>query len=45
MQVTIRDSFELQKIANSGQCFRVKEFGDGWYRFITGNTRGDFNNG
>lgn len=36
MQVTIKDSFELQKIANSGQCFRVKEFGDGWYRFITG---------
>lgn len=35
MQVTITDDFNLQKIANSGQCFRVKEFCDGTFRFIT----------
>lgn len=37
MQVTITDDFNLQKIANSGQCFRVKEFRDGSFRFITGD--------
>lgn len=33
--VTIRDDFDLTKIAASGQCFRAVPVGDGW-RFITG---------
>ena len=37
MLVTITDDFDLKKIAASGQCFRVKEFEDGLFRFITGN--------
>lgn len=37
MQVTISDDFDLQKIADSGQCFRVRDFGDGMFRFITGD--------
>ena len=37
MQVTISDDFDLQKISDSGQCFRVKELGDGTFRFITGD--------
>ena len=36
MHITITDDFDLSKIARSGQCFRVKEFGDGRFRFITG---------
>ena len=36
MQVTISDDFDLQKIAESGQCFRAKKFGGGMFRFITG---------
>ncbi|MDE6905930.1 MAG: DNA-3-methyladenine glycosylase 2 family protein [Lachnospiraceae bacterium] len=35
--VHIEDDFDLEKIADSGQCFRVKKFADGFYRFITGN--------
>lgn len=31
----IEDDFDLGKIADSGQCFRVKIFEDGTYRFIT----------
>lgn len=38
MQILISDDFDLQKIAQSGQCFRVKEFEDGTYRFITGTS-------
>lgn len=37
MVITIKDDFDLKKIAESGQCFRVKEFTDGKFRFITGN--------
>lgn len=37
MQVTISDDFVLRKIADSGQCFRVKEFSGGMFRFITGS--------
>ena len=37
MQVSISDDFDLQKIADSGQCFRVKKFRDGMFRFITGS--------
>lgn len=36
MQISIPDDFDLSKIARSGQCFRVKEFEDGRFRFITG---------
>lgn len=35
--VAIEDDFDLAKIANSGECFRVRTFDDGTYRFITGN--------
>lgn len=35
MFVRIRDDFSLKKIMESGQCFRVAETGNGWYRFIT----------
>lgn len=34
--IKITDDFDLQKIADSGQCFRVRAFPDGTYRFITG---------
>ena len=37
MNIKITDDFDLQKIADSGQCFRVKAFPDGMYRFITGS--------
>lgn len=33
--VTIRDDFDLSKIAASGQCFRAVPAGEGW-RFVTG---------
>lgn len=36
MEVHIPDLFDLQKIADSGQCFRVAPLPDGAYRFITG---------
>lgn len=34
--VEIPDDFDLQKIGDSGQCFRVRCFPDGCYRFVTG---------
>lgn len=34
--ITITDDFDLQKIADSGQAFRICNFEDGTYRFITG---------
>ncbi len=37
MNIKITDDFDLQKITDSGQCFRVKAFPDGMYRFITGS--------
>lgn len=37
MHISINDSFDLQKIADSGQCFRVKVFDDQTFRFITGS--------
>ena len=37
MRVRIEDDFDLEKIANSGQCFRVRRFEDGTYRFVTGS--------
>lgn len=38
MLVEIKDDFDLQKIALSGQCFRVRRFDDGVYRFVTGDS-------
>ena len=35
MELTIADDFSLPKIAESGQCFRIRRFDDGTYRFIT----------
>ena len=35
MELTISDDFSLPKIAESGQCFRIRRFDDGTYRFIT----------
>ena len=37
MLVEIRDDFDLEKISLSGQCFRVRKFIDGTYRFISGD--------
>ena len=37
MEVYISDLFDLEKIAGSGQCFRVLSHSGGTYRFITGN--------
>ena len=34
MIVTISDNFDLQKISDSGQCFRCRQIGD-FYQFIT----------
>ena len=36
MYISSTDDFDLSKIARSGQCFRVKEFEDGRFRFVTG---------
>ena len=36
MEVQIPDLLDLQKIADSGQCFRAVGFSDGTYRFFTG---------
>lgn len=38
MLIEIEDDFDLQKIALSGQCFRVRRFDDGTYRFVTGDS-------
>lgn len=37
MLVEIRDDFDLEKISQSGQCFRVRKFENGVYRFINGD--------
>lgn len=36
MKVCIPDLFDLQKITDSGQCFRVTPLPEGTYRFLTG---------
>ena len=36
MRITIEDDFSPDKIARSGQCFRVREFPGGVFRFVTG---------
>lgn len=38
MLIEIEDDFDLQKIALSVQCFRVRRFDDGTYRFVTGDS-------
>ena len=38
MEVTIYDDFSPEKIMESGQCFRIRRFPDGIYRFITGGS-------
>lgn len=35
--ITIEDDLDLKKIELSGQCFRVREFDGGIFRFITGD--------
>lgn len=37
MRIRIDDDFDLEKIRDSGQCFRVEPFEDGTYRFISSN--------
>lgn len=37
MKIEISDDFDLDKITNSGQAFRIKPFCDGIYRFVTGS--------
>ena len=34
--VTIQDDFDLDKIIESGQCFRPQKLADGRYRFLSG---------
>lgn len=36
MRIELWDDFDLRKIADSGQCFRVREWDDGTFRFVTG---------
>lgn len=36
VSIEIHDDFDLEKISFCGQCFRVKTYEDGNYRFITG---------
>jgi N-glycosylase/DNA lyase len=36
LKITVDDDFDLDKIINSGQCFRPRKTEDGIYRFITG---------
>ena len=36
MKIKIADDFDLDKIARSGQCFRVKKLSDDTYGFVTG---------
>jgi N-glycosylase/DNA lyase len=37
LTITILDDFDLDKIADSGQCFRVRKFENGFFRFVTSN--------
>ncbi len=37
MHITIKDDFDLKKISESGEAFRIKEFPGGMFRFVTGN--------
>ena len=35
MILEFKDDLDLKKTADSGQCFRIRRFDDGAYRFIT----------
>ena len=35
--IELREALSLRKIADSGQCFRPGEIGDGVFRFISGD--------
>ena len=35
--VAIQDDFDLDKIIESGQCFRPQKLSDGRYRFLSGS--------
>ena len=35
-RVTIQDDFDLDKILESGQCFRPRKLADGRCRFVSG---------
>ena len=37
MKITINDDFDLDKIIDSGQCFRPHRIEEGVYRFVSGN--------
>lgn len=37
MNITIKDDFDLKKISESGEAFRIKEFPEETFRFVTGN--------
>ena len=39
--VTIQDDFDLDKIIESGQCFRPQKLADGRYRFLSGGPLSD----
>lgn len=41
MKIQINDDFDMKKIADSGQAFRIRCFDDGTFRFITGNSTVD----
>ena len=38
MELCITDDFSPEKIMESGQCFRVRRFPDGTFRFLTGGS-------
>ena len=38
-RVLIEDDFDLDKILDSGQCFRPVRLENGWYRFLSGGHR------
>ena len=38
MKITIDDDFDLDKIIDSGQCFRPRKISEDTYRFVTGQS-------
>lgn len=36
-RITVYDDFSLEKIVNSGQCFRAKKLDEDFYQFVSGN--------
>ena len=35
-RITVYDDFDLEKIADCGQCFRAKKLDQGFYQFVSG---------